>query len=199
MAKYIFATNPMLTAFGLAGGTIIITRDPKPAIVVLVLFVLVGLTLKSSLSKQEKDSKVQRMISRGADYISSSKRDKKVLGYDVDRGMLIIEFGGRGRNELHEWPISRVRHVKWEIPGSNRIKSFGPIGLDAATSLAIHNVKDIYAVAHGAGLTIQLADIDRPIVKINLDADQRRMVKWLEILQQAMDGELQKPDRRDVF
>lgn len=199
MAKYIFAKNPILTASGLGGATILATRDPKTAIAVLILFALWGLILKKSLNRETKDMRIQRVASRGADFISFSGRDDTVLGYDVDRSMLIIEFGGKTRHELLEWPISRVRRVSWEIPGSNRIETFGSVGLNAATGVAIHNIKDMYAVANGAGLTIQLADIDRPTVKINLDADQRRMKKWLEIMSQAMDGDLEKPKGRNLF
>lgn len=199
MAKYVLTKNPMLAAFGLAGVSILVTRDPKISFAVLVLFVIFGLSLRKSASREDKNSRIQQMVSRGADFISFSKRDDKVLGYDVDRKMLIIEFEAKARHELLERPISRVRNVKWEIPGSNQIKTFGNVGFSGATDVAIHNIKDSFAVINSAGLTIQLADVDRPTVKINLDADQRRMVKWLEILQQAMDGELQKPGRRDVF
>lgn len=194
--SYILSLNPLLTPVALAGATAILTRDFSQILAVLFGSFFVIKRLKQREIKSVKDNLFDIVKNSGANYVGRSNLDERALGYDVRRKVLIVALTVDGVSRTREYPISTVRDVSWEIPGFQQNKIYGRASFNTTLQVGVENFKAQRRAIATTGLQIELADIDTPILNINLDADRRRMERWMEILRQAMEGVLQTPEKQ---
>jgi hypothetical protein len=133
---------------------------------------------------------------RGADFASFSAFDGKAIGYDVARSAILVATddapAGIG---IVEHPLDRVRSVTWQVPATDPSATYaiGPASFAGASQASAMNAEARRQALSRSGLAIELAAPVPQVLRVCLDADEGRLRRWTEILDQARAGSIAKP------
>ena len=141
----------------------------------------------------------ESLAALGVDYAGVSTNDRKGLGYAVEpRRLFLVTLNPDGTVAASGHDLDRVREVTGRIESPDHVIVLGT-GMSALSATV--QARRFNAAAHReavrrSGITIALADIETPTLRICLDGDETRIRRWVEILTQAREGSLAKPGSR---
>lgn len=135
------------------------------------------------------------LVDKGARFVGLSRPDRRAIGIDPSRWTLILARLTPDGVGTAEYPLDRVRDARWLVEGHDVLRAGPGVGLPRAMWIRAYNRAAMRHARAASGLFLDIADIDRPTESINLDGDEARLSRWLEILDQAFERRLPVPER----
>lgn len=172
---------------------------------ILVLLAVSAVAVASLLWLASKNAAEERaeayeslgraMIDEGAAYVGLSESDGRAIGVNPSKGTVILGFLTADGVRTAEYPLGDIRDASWSIEGYTLSQPMGFVGFSQASAIRAANREALLQARAASGLSLELADVERPGVLINLDADEGRLRRCMEILTQAFEGRLPVPSR----